>query len=288
MNLYNMQDIKPLLARHGFRFSKSLGQNFLIASWVPEDTVAAAELDEGFGVLEIGPGIGALTRPLAQVAGKVVSVELDRALLPVLRETLTGYANTRVIHGDILKTDLAALVDEHFSGLRPVVVANLPYNITTPVLTHLVESGLFERITVMVQKEVALRITAPAGSPHYGAFSVYAAYHTEPAFCFDVPPDCFVPQPKVDSAVITLSLRKTPPVPTDPTALFQVVKAAFAQRRKTLVNCLCSAFPGTSKETLTEILTGLGHDSRIRGETLDVQAFAQLTDALIHAGIIRR
>jgi len=193
-----------------------------------------------------------------------------------------------VIHGDILKTDLAALVDEHFSGLRPVVVANLPYNITTPVLTHLVESGLFERITVMVQKEVALRITAPAGSPHYGAFSVYAAYHTEPAFCFDVPPDCFVPRPKVDSAVISLAVRRVPPVATDPVALFQVVKAAFAQRRKTLVNCLCSALPGTSKELLTELITGLGHDSRIRGETLDLQSFAQLTDALIHAGILRR
>ncbi|MCL2827573.1 MAG: 16S rRNA (adenine(1518)-N(6)/adenine(1519)-N(6))-dimethyltransferase RsmA [Oscillospiraceae bacterium] len=288
MNLYNMQDIKPLLARHGFHFSKSLGQNFLIASWVPEETVAAANLDERSGVLEIGPGIGALTRPLAQAAGKVVSVELDRTLLPVLRETLAGCANTRVIHGDILKTDLAVLVDEHFADLRPVVVANLPYNITTPVLTHLVDSGLFERITVMVQKEVALRITASAGSSHYGAFSVYAAYYTEPTFCFDVPPDCFVPRPKVDSAVITLAVRKTPPVSTDPVAIFQVIKAAFAQRRKTLVNCLCSAFPGASKEMLAGILIGLGHDSRIRGETLDLQAFAQLTDGLLDAGIIRR
>jgi len=258
MDLCNIQDIKTLLGRHGFHFSKSLGQNFLTAPWVPEEIASSAALDAGTGVLEIGPGIGCLTEQLAQSAGHVVAVELDTALLPVLAETLAGFSNTKIIHGDILKTDLTALAAEHFSGLRPVVCANLPYNITTPVLTKLIDSGLFARITVMVQREVARRITASAGGADYGAFSVYIAYHTEPTLLFDVPPDCFIPQPKVHSAVVTLRKREAPPVATDPGALFRIVKAAFAQRRKTLVNCLNAALPGASKEKLTEALVALG------------------------------
>jgi len=283
MDLCNIQDIKSLLGRHGFRFSKSLGQNFLTASWVPEEIAASAGLDAGTGVLEIGPGIGCLTEKLALAAGRVVAVELDKALLPVLKETLDGHNNTKIIHGDILKIDLPALVAEQLSCLRPVVCANLPYNITTPVLTRLIDSGLFSQITVMVQREVARRITAPAGSSDYGAFSLYIAYHTEPSLLFDVPPDCFIPQPKVHSSVVTLRTRKTPPVATDPLPLFQVIKISFAQRRKTLVNCLTSALPGASKEALTDVLIQQGLDPRIRGETLDLAAFARLTDALIAA-----
>ena len=286
MDLCNIQDIKTLLGRHGFRFSKSLGQNFLTAPWVPEQIAASAGLNADTGVLEIGPGIGCLTEQLAHAAGRVVAVELDKALLPVLVETLSSLSNIQVIHGDILKLDLPALVAEHFSGLRPVVAANLPYNITTPVLTRLIDSGLFAQITVMVQREVAKRITAPAGSADYGAFSLYIAYHTEPRLLFDVPPDCFIPQPKVHSAVVTLRMRETSPVATDPQALFQVIKAAFAQRRKTLVNCLASALPRASKEVLAGVLVDLGIDPRVRGETLDLATFARLTDALLKAKLI--
>ena len=287
MDLCNIQDIKHLLGQHGFRFSKSLGQNFLTAAWVPEELVSAAGLDANTGVLEIGPGIGCLTEQLAQSAGRVVAVELDAALLPVLAETLAAYSNVEIIHGDILKIDLPSLVREHFGGLlRPIVCANLPYNITTPVLTRLIDSGLFAQITVMVQREVARRITAHAGTSDYGAFSAYIAYHTEPEFLFDVPPDCFVPAPKVHSAVVTLRTRAHPPVDTDPTALFRVIKAAFSQRRKTLVNCLTAALPGASKEALTDIMLTLGHDPRIRGETLDLLTFSKLTNALLEAGFI--
>jgi len=286
MDLYNIQHIKTLLRRHGFHFSKSLGQNFLTASWVPKQIVAAAALDANTGVLEIGPGIGALTTKLANAAGRVVAVELDAALLPILAETLSDFPNTEVIHGDILKVDLAALVAEHFQDLRPVVCANLPYNITTPVLTRLIDSGLFAAITVMVQREVAKRLTATAGSADYGAISLYMAYHTEPTLHFDLPPDCFIPQPKVHSSVLTLRIRKSPPVATDREALFRVIKAAFANRRKTLVNCLASTLPNASKERLTDLLTTLNHDPRIRGETLDLTAFARLTDALLEARLL--
>ncbi|MCL2563501.1 MAG: 16S rRNA (adenine(1518)-N(6)/adenine(1519)-N(6))-dimethyltransferase RsmA [Oscillospiraceae bacterium] len=288
MNLCNLQTIKSLLARHGFRFSKSLGQNFLTAAWVPEEIAASAGLDTDTAVLEIGPGIGCLTVELARIANRVVAVELDTALLPVLAETLAGTSNTEVIHGDILKIDLGILAKTHFAGLRPVVCANLPYNITTPALTRLIDSGLFAQITVMIQREVARRVTAPAGSADYGAFSLYIAYHTEPTLCFDVPPDCFIPQPKVHSAVVTLRMRTRPPVDTDKDALFRIIKAAFAQRRKTLVNCLTTALPSASKEALTSIVESLGHDARIRGETLDLQDFAGLTDALLEARFIQQ
>ena len=287
MDLCNIQDIKTLLGRHGFRFSKSLGQNFLTVSWVPEDIVASAGVDASTNVLEIGPGIGCLTVELAQVAGRVVAVELDTALLPVLKETLAAYANTKVVHGDILAIDLESLVAEEFAGKKPVVCANLPYNITTLVLTRLIDSGLFAQITVMVQREVAHRIVSPAGGSDYGAFSLYIAYHTEPTLLFDVPPDCFIPEPKVTSSVVTLRMREGPPVDTDKEALFRVIKASFAQRRKTLVNCLDSAFPHASKEALTELLISLGRDLRVRGETLDIRAFAEVTDALLEAGMLR-
>lgn len=276
MDLCNEKDLGRLLSRHGFRFSKAMGQNFLIDSSVPECIAEGAGIDKTHFVLEIGPGIGALTAALCRRAGKVVSVELDNRLLPLLQETLADYDNSKIISGDILKLDIGRLVREENPGLRSVVCANLPYNITSPVLTALMETQLFESITVMVQREVARRICAAPGTPDYGAFSVYVGYHAQPEILFDVAPDCFVPQPKVTSAVVTLVMRTAPPEGIDDEALFfRVVRASFAQRRKTLVNGLEAAFGSAlSKQTLKEIIADAGFDVQIRGEALALQDFA--------------
>ena len=280
MNLTNYEEIRALLSRHGFRFSKSLGQNFLTADWVPRQIAESAELDEQTGVLEIGPGVGCLTVQLSERAGKVLSVELDKSLMPVLAETLTGHENVEVLFGDILKQDIPALVAESFPGLRPVVCANLPYNVTTPVLTALIRPGCFETITVMIQREVARRICAPAGSPDYGAFGIFVQWHMETELLFEVPPGCFVPQPKVTSAVIRLKKREKPPVETrNEKLLFAVVRAAFNQRRKTLTNGLCSGL-NLSREQVENAIKNAGFDTKIRGETLDVGGFAKITDEL--------
>ena len=281
MNLTDYKEICALLEKHGFRFSKALGQNFLTAAWVPEDIAGAAGLDERTGVLEIGPGVGCLTRELSKRAGKVVSVELDRSLRPVLAETLTGCENVEVVFGDILKQDIPALLDETMPGLRHVVCANLPYNVTTPVLTALLESGRFETVTVMIQREVARRICAPPNTPDYGAFGVFVQWHAETELLFDVPPSCFVPQPKVTSSVIRLTRRAAPPVPVrDEELLFRIVRAAFNQRRKTLVNALASQVPGVTKEDVEKTLSALGYDTRIRGEVLDLGGFAKISDKI--------
>ena len=281
-------EIRALLARHGFRFSKSLGQNFLTAAWVPERIAEEAGLDETVGVLEIGPGIGCLTEQLSRRAGKVLSVELDRSLQPVLAETLTGCENVEVLFGDVLKQDLPALVSESFPGLTPVVCANLPYNVTTPVLTALIESGCFERITVMIQREVARRICASPGTADYGAFGLFVQWHCETEILFDVPPSCFVPQPKVTSTVIRLTRRGQPPVQgKDEALLFRVIRAAFNQRRKTLVNAL-SAGLGLGKEQVEKVLVLRGFDPKIRGEVLSIGDFSAITDelySLIHADL---
>ncbi len=283
MNLTDINEIKSVLTRHGFRFSKSLGQNFLTAAWVPEDIAAAADLDEHTGVLEIGPGIGCLTRELSARAGKVVSVELDRSLMPVLAETLAGCENVEVVFGDILKQDLPRLLEETMPGLRHVVCANLPYNVTSPVLTALLESGCFETVTVMVQREVARRICSAPGKPDYGAFGVFVQWYTEPELLFDVPPGCFVPQPKVTSSVIRLRKRQAPPAEAEDEALFfTVVRAAFNQRRKTLVNALSSQIPGLSKERAEDILVRLGYDPRIRGEVLELGGFAKICNEIFY------
>ena len=280
MNLTNYDEIRALLSRHGFRFSKSLGQNFLTADWVPRQIAESAELDEQTGVLEIGPGVGCLTVQLSERAGKVLSVELDKSLMPVLAETLRGHENVEVLFGDILKQDISALVAESLPGLRPVVCANLPYNVTTPVLTALIRPGCFETITVMIQREVARRICAPAGSPDYGAFGIFAQWHMETELLFEVPPSCFVPQPKVTSAVIRLKKREKPPVETrNEKLLFAVVRAAFNQRRKTLTNGLCSGL-NLSREQAENAIKNAGFDTKIRGETLDVGGFAKITDEL--------
>lgn len=280
MNLTDINDIKTLLARHGFRFSKSLGQNFLTADWVPERIAESAGLDRETGVLEIGPGVGCLTVELVERAGKVLSVELDKALMPVLSETLRGRENVEVLFGDILKQDIPSLVAESFPGLRPVVCANLPYNVTTPVLTALIRPGCFETITVMIQREVAKRLCANAGTPDYGAFGLFVQWHTEPELLFEVPPGCFVPQPKVTSAVVRLTKRDRPPVEvSDEELLFKVIRAAFNQRRKTLTNGLCSGL-SLDRQTVETAITRAGFDTRIRGETLELVGFAKITDEL--------
>ena len=281
MNLTDYSEIKALLARHKFRFSKSMGQNFLTAAWVPEDIAASAELDEETGVLEIGPGIGCLTRELAKRAGKVVSVELDRSLQPILAETLTGCENVEVVFGDVLRQDLPALLEETMPGLRHVVCANLPYNVTTPVLTALIESGCFETVTVMIQREVARRICAGPGNADYGAFGIFVQWYCDTEILFDVPPSCFVPQPKVTSSVIRLTKRGEHPAKVQDEALmFRLIRAAFNQRRKTLVNAVSSQVPGVTKEGMERVLESLGYDARIRGEVLDIGGFAKIADKI--------
>lgn len=280
MNLCDRHEIQALLERHGFRFSKSMGQNFLIESRVPRDIADACGADGDTGVLEIGPGIGPLTAELARRAGKVVSVELDRRLYPVLAETMAGFDNFTLIPGDVMDLDLPALIAEHFGGLRPILCANLPYNITTPVLTRCVESRCFESLTVLIQKEVAQRICAAPGTADFGAFSLLMQYYTEPRLLFTVPNTCFLPAPKVTSAVIHCPVRKAPPVEVvSEAALWRAVRAGFALRRKTLVNSLRTGYD-LPKEQLTEIVAACGLDPNVRGERLSLADYARLANAL--------
>ena len=283
MDLCDRREIQTLLERHGFHFSKAMGQNFLIESWVPRDIADSCGADKSTGVLEIGPGIGPLTQQLARRAGKVVSVELDARLYPVLRETMRGADNFTLIEGDAMKLDFAQVVQEHFAGLRPILCANLPYNITTPVLTKCVESRCFDSLTVLIQKEVAQRICAEAGTAEYGAFTVLMQYYTAPQMLFTVPASCFLPAPKVTSAVIHCPVRKTPPVEVvSESALWRTVKAGFALRRKTLVNSLQTGYQ-LPKERLTEIVTACGLSPTVRGERLTLEDFARLSNALYAA-----
>ena len=282
MDLCDLNQIKGLLARHGFRFSKSMGQNFLIQSWVPRDIAAASGAGPGTGVLEVGPGIGPLTRELSAQADRVVSVELDRALLPILAETLADCPNARVIPGDILKVDLPALAAEEFAGLTPLACANLPYNITTPVITALIEAGCFASITVMIQREVAKRICAGPGTSDYGAFSLFCQYYTTPEYLFEVPPECFLPAPKVTSAVIRMVPRAEPAQTlVEDAFFFRVVRASFAQRRKTLLNGLSAAFGDKlGKDQLRQAIADAGLPEGVRGEKLGIPEFAALAQAL--------
>lgn len=279
MDLCSSNDIKALLARHGFRFSRSMGQNFLIETWVPRDMAEASGAGPGTGVLEIGPGIGPLTVQLARRADRVAAVELDRSLLPILSETLAECPNVTVVPADVMKLDLAALTNEHLPGLTPLVCANLPYNITTPVLTRLLESGLFAAITVLVQKEVAQRICSAPGRGNYGAFSLFCQYHAEAELLFEVPGECFLPAPKVTSAVLRLTPHPKPACVRDEPFFFRVVSGAFSQRRKTLLNALASAFP-LSKEELRACIDRAGLPADVRGERLGIEAFARLADEI--------
>ncbi len=278
MDLCHQDTIFALLRRHGFHFSKSMGQNFLIAPWVPRQTAEASGAGPGVGVLEIGPGIGPLTVQLAALADRVLAVELDRSLFPILEETLADCDNVTLLSGDILKQDIRAMCETHLPGLPRVACANLPYNITTPVLTALIESGCFSSITVMIQREVALRICAAPGTPDYGAFSVFCQYHADCRLLYDVPPECFYPAPRVVSSVIRMDLRQDKPAEVgDPQMFFRVVRASFAQRRKTLLNGLHAAFGADfSKEELGALLEACDLSKSVRGERLGIPEFAQL------------
>ena len=273
--------MKPLLAEYGFHFSKAKGQNFLTASWVPESIAADSGVDKTVGVLEIGPGIGPLTQQLCLRAGKVCAVELDTRLEPILKQTVGEFDNLEILWGDILKQDIPALVQERFRGLRPMACANLPYYITSPILSALLEANCFEAVTVMVQKEVAQRIAAEPGSADYSAFTVFCQYYAEPEILFDVPPHCFMPQPKVTSAVVTLRTRKEMPWQIDDENIFfRTVRASFAMRRKTLQNGLASGFPELGKNGISEVIAACGLPSTVRGETLDIPTFAAIANEI--------
>lgn len=281
LELCNIQEMKSLLGEYDFHFSKAKGQNFLTAAWVPQRIAEEAGVDETAGVLEIGPGIGPLTQQLCLRAKKVVAVEVDTTLKPILKRTLGEFDNLELLFADAMKLDLAALVQDRFAGLRPMACANLPYYITSPVLTALLEARAFESVTVMIQKEVAQRICAKPGSPDYSAFTVFCNYYAEPEILFDVPPSCFLPQPKVTSSVITLKTRRTLPWDIRDEALFfKVVRSSFAMRRKTLVNGLAAGFPHKTKPELTELLVSLGHRPDVRGETLSIAQFAEIANKL--------
>ena len=281
IDVCDIQVMKPLLTEHGFHFSKAKGQNFLIARWVPESIAREAGVDETAGVLEIGPGIGPLTQQLCLRAKKVCAVELDKRLEPLLQKTVGGFDNLEILWNDVLKLDVPALVRERFQGLRPMACANLPYYITSPILSALLEADCFESVTVMVQKEVAQRIAARPGSEDYSAFTVFCQYWAEPELLFDVPAHCFLPQPKVTSAVISLRVRKERPWDIrDKDLFFRVVRASFAMRRKKLSNGLASGFPELGKAGAAEVIAVAGFPENVRGETLSIADFAKIADAI--------
>ncbi|MCI8590327.1 MAG: 16S rRNA (adenine(1518)-N(6)/adenine(1519)-N(6))-dimethyltransferase RsmA [Clostridiales bacterium] len=275
MQLTNPSEIKRIMDKHGLVFKKKFGQNFLINAAIPE---RIAEAGAGEYTLEIGPGIGTLTKELALRSKKVVAVEIDAGLIPVLSETLDAFPHVKVIEDDILKVDLKTLVKREFASGRVSVCANLPYYITTPVLMHLLESGVpFASITVLVQKEVADRICAPAGSSDYGAISAVVAYYGRAEKLFRVSAGSFVPAPKVDSTVMKLTLYDHPPVETvSEERLFQIIKSAFGKRRKTLVNALSGDFSHIGRDRIEQIIESSGFDSRVRGEKLSIEDFAYL------------
>lgn len=281
LDVCNPQIMRALLAEYGFRFSKAKGQNFLTQRWVPQRIVEASEIDETCGVLEVGPGFGPLTQELCLRAGSVVALEVDTTLQPILKATVGEFDNLEILFCDALKADLPALVKEKFGDKKPLACANLPYYITSPVLTKLLESKCFDAITVMVQKEVAQRICSKPGSADYSAFTVLCNYHAQPELLFDVPASCFMPQPKVTSAVVRLKMRKEPPAQIEDEKLFfRTVRASFAMRRKTLLNGLSAAFGEFNKAELTELLENAGISPSVRGETLGMDGFAAISNAI--------
>lgn len=279
--LSDIGTIKDILSRHGFTFSKSLGQNFLINPSVCPRMAELSGADKGVGVIEIGPGIGVLTNELCKLADKVVAIELDKRLLPVLEETLGEYDNLKVVNADVLETDLHKLIEEEFSGMEVVVCANLPYYITSPVIMKLLEDKLpISAITVMVQKEAAQRICAEVGSRQSGAVTVSVNYYAKPEMLFSVSAGSFMPTPKVDSAVIRLNVLDEPPVKVnDEKKLFSVIKAAFSQRRKVISNSLSSGL-SLDKSKTAEVLEKSGVPLNARAEKLSLQNFADIANNL--------
>ncbi|MBQ3498831.1 MAG: 16S rRNA (adenine(1518)-N(6)/adenine(1519)-N(6))-dimethyltransferase RsmA [Clostridia bacterium] len=280
-NLSDISVVKDLLNRHGFKFSKALGQNFLINPTVCPRMADACGADENTGVIEVGPGFGVLTAELAKKAKKVVSVELDERLLPVLDETLAEFDNVEVINSDVLKVDLHKLIEEKFGGMKVAVCANLPYYITSPVIMHLLESKLpVENITVMVQKEAAQRLCAPVGSRDAGAVTVAVDYYADAEKIFDVSAGSFMPAPKVDSSVIRLNVRKQPPIElNDEKLFFRMVKAVFAQRRKTAANSISSGM-SLSKETVYKAIEAAGYNENVRAESFTLNELATLANEI--------
>lgn len=278
--LTDISYIKDLLSRHGFQFSKKLGQNFLINPSVCPRMAEACGAAKHSGVLEIGPGIGVLTKELATVAGRVVAIELDDRLPPVLAETLGSFDNVEIVQGDVLKLDLAALLTEKFGDMPVHVCANLPYYITSPILMALLESRLpIEGITVMVQREAAVRLCAAPGTRECGAVSLAVQYYAEPTRLFGVSRGSFMPAPNVDSEVIHLAIRKTPPVAVkNEKRLFSIIRAAFGQRRKTLANSLSTA--GYSKAQILSACEAAGIPATARAEQLTLQQFADISNTL--------
>lgn len=280
MDFISPSKIKNIATKYGFVFKKGLGQNFLSSKSVLEEIAAAAEIDNE-GVIEIGPGFGVLTHELAMRAKKVVALELDERLIPILADTLGEHNNIKVINADVLKTDVKKLIADEFDGMSVSIAANLPYYITTPIITSLIEEHLpLHNLVVMVQKEVAERITAKPGTKNYGAISVLCQFYTIPEYVTTVPADLFVPPPKVDSAVVKMKFRDVPAVEVkDEKLFFRTVKAAFSQRRKTLLNCLTANFP-KSKAEISDLLTGIEIEPTRRGETLTLEEFARISDLL--------
>lgn len=282
MQLSDIGYIKSLLSKHGFQFSKALGQNFIVDSSVcPKMAELALGSDKSFGVIEIGPGIGVLTRELSRCAKKVVAIELDKRLIPILKETLADCDNTEVIHGDAMKLDLHALIKEKFEGMPVAVCANLPYYITSPIIMGLLEEKLpLDNITVMVQKEAAERLCAAPGDRECGAVSAAVSFYSKPEILFGVGRDSFLPPPKVDSAVISLKILEKPPIsPKDEAFFFKCVKAAFAQRRKTVANSVSGAMH-IDKSKVTEILESVDISPLARAEALTLKELSDLSDAL--------
>lgn len=282
-NLGNPKNTIEIIQKYEFMFQKKFGQNFLIDTHVLEKIISAAGITKNDCVLEIGPGIGTMTQYLAENAGHVVAVEIDRNLIPILKETLADYDNVTVINEDILRVDIKALAEEYNGGKPIKVVANLPYYITTPIIMGLFESGVpIDNITVMVQKEVADRMKEGPGSKDYGALSLAVQYYAEPDIVANVPPNCFIPRPNVGSAVIRLTRHKEMPVEVkDPALMFKIIRASFNQRRKTLQNGLGNApeLPYT-KEQIAAAIAEMGLTPTIRGEALSLVQFAQLSDIL--------
>jgi 16S rRNA (adenine1518-N6/adenine1519-N6)-dimethyltransferase len=282
-NLGIPQNTIAVLQKYNFNFQKKYGQNFLIDTTVLERIISAAEITKDDCVLEIGPGIGTMTQYLAEKAGEVVAVEIDKALIPILEDTLSEYDNVTIINEDILKVDIAGLAREKNGG-RPIkVVANLPYYITTPIIMGLFESHVpLKSITIMVQKEVADRMQVGPGTKDYGALSLAVQFYAKPEIVANVPPNCFIPRPNVGSAVIRLTRYDNPPVNVeDEKKMFSLIRASFNQRRKTLVNGLVNAQNlGLSKEHVAETLEKMGLSATIRGEALTLEQFAELSNML--------
>ncbi len=287
MKLYNPSELKKVIEMHGFSFSKSLGQNFLIDEGVLSEIVHGSGVDENSGALEIGPGAGVLTRELARTANKVVAVEIDKSLMPLLDYTLKEFDNVSVVNEDVLKVDLKKLISDEFGDMPVHVVANLPYYITTPIIMKFLEEEIpVKSLTVMVQKEVADRMAASPGGKDYGALSAAVQFYTVPKIVTKAEPHCFMPQPKVASVVIRLEVTEKPTVDVgDKKLMFGIIKSAFGQRRKTLLNALSkSPYINIGKDSVKEALNEMGLDENIRGERLSLLQFARLSDILLEKG----